>query len=59
MRALDSIAYNAALDTAENMPKARRRDPDTVAEAVRRSVRASIAMHWGKKPVCHVHVLIV
>ena len=56
---LADIAYNAALDTAENMPKARRRDPDAVAEAVRRAVRASIAMHWGKKPVCHVHVLTV
>jgi ribonuclease J len=56
---LADLAYNAALDTFENMPKQRRRDPDTVAEAVRRAVRASIAMHWGKKPVCHVHVLTV
>jgi ribonuclease J len=56
---LADIAYNAALDTVENMPKQRRRDPDTVAEAVRRAVRGSIAMHWGKKPVCHVHVLTV
>ncbi len=56
---LSDIAYNAALDTVENMPKQRRRDPDMVAEAVRRAVRASIAMHWGKKPVCHVHVLTV
>jgi ribonuclease J len=56
---LSDLAYNAALDTFENMPKQRRRDPDTVAEAVRRAVRAAIAMHWGKKPVCHVHVLTV
>lgn len=56
---LTDIAYNAALDTFENMPKQRRRDPDTVAEAVRRAVRAAVAMHWGKKPVCHVHVLTV
>jgi len=56
---LSDIAYNAALDTVENMPKQRRRDPDTVAEAVRRAVRGAIAMHWGKKPVCHVHVLKV
>jgi ribonuclease J len=56
---LADIAYNAALDTFENMPKQRRRDPDTVAEAVRRAVRAAVAMHWGKKPVCHVHVLTV
>ena len=56
---LSDLAYNAALDTFENMPKQRRRDPDTVAEAVRRAVRAAVAMHWGKKPVCHVHVLKV
>ena len=56
---LADIAYNAALDTFENMPKQRRRDPDTVAEAVRRAVRAAVAQHWGKKPVCHVHVLTV
>ena len=56
---LADIAYDAALDTFESMPKQRRRDPDTVAEAVRRAVRAAVAMHWGKKPVCHVHVLTV
>ena len=56
---LADIAYDAVVDTFEHMPKPRRRDPDTVAEAVRRAVRASIAMHWGKKPVCHVHVLTV
>jgi len=56
---LADIAYDAALDTFENMPKQRRRDPDTVAEAVRRAVRAAIAMHWGKKPGCYVHVLTV
>lgn len=56
---LSDIAYNAALDTVENMPKQRRRDPDAIAEAVRRAVRAAVAAHWGKKPVCHVHVLTV
>lgn len=56
---LSDIAYNAVLDTVENMPKQRRRDPDTIAEAVRRAVRAAVAQHWGKKPVCHVHVLTV
>jgi ribonuclease J len=41
------------------MPKARRRDPDAVAEAVRRAVRGAIAERWRKKPICHVHVLVV
>ena len=53
------IAYDAAVDSFESMPRGRRRDPDAVAEAVRRAVRAAIAGRWSKKPVCHVHVLAV
>ena len=41
------------------MPRARRRDPDAVAEAARRAVRAAIGAAWSKKPMCHVHVLTV
>ena len=36
-----------------------RRDPDAVAEAIRRAVRSAIVERWGKKPMCHVHVLAV
>lgn len=46
-------------ETVEHLPRARRRDPDTVAEAVRRAVRGGIAASWGKKPLCLVHVLTV
>jgi ribonuclease J len=53
------IAYDAVVQTFESLGKAKRRDPDTVAEAVRRSVRGAIRAHWGKKPVCFVHVLEV
>ncbi len=53
------IAYDAALDTFESLPRARRRDPNSIAEAVRRGVRGAIAERWGKKPMCHVHVLAV
>jgi ribonuclease J len=53
------IAFAAALDTFEQLPHGRRRDPDAVAEAVTRGVRAAIAANWGKKPLCHVHVLTV
>jgi ribonuclease J len=53
------IAYDAVVQTFESLPKAKRRDPDTVAEAVRRGVRGAIRAHWGKKPVCFVHVLEV
>jgi ribonuclease J len=58
-RAFSDIAYEAAVETVENMPRARRRDPDSVADAVKRGVRAAIANQWGKKPLCLVHVLTI
>jgi ribonuclease J len=58
-KALADIAMDAVEETFESLPKARRRDPDSVAEAVRRAVRGAIAQQWGKKPICHVHVLAV
>src|ERR1700704_1947751 len=53
------IAYDVALETVENMPKARRRDPDAMGESVKRAVRAAIASRWGKKPLCIVLVVVV
>ena len=35
------------------------RDPDALAESVRRAVRAAVNEEWGKKPLCFVHVLVV
>ncbi len=56
---MSEIARDAVEHAFESMPKPRRRDPDAVSEAVRRAVRAAIAEHWSKKPMCHVHVLVV
>jgi ribonuclease J len=56
---LVEIARRAVEETLETLPKPRRRDPDEVAESLRRAVRAAIAERWGKKPICHVHVLVV
>jgi ribonuclease J len=53
------VARRAVEETFETLPKPRRRDPDEVAESLRRAVRAAIAGRWGKKPICHVHVLVV
>jgi ribonuclease J len=53
------IARDAVEETFETLPKPRRGDPDSVAEAVRRAVRSAIAERWNKKPICHVHVLVV
>jgi ribonuclease J len=51
------VAYDAVMATIQSLARARRRDPDATAESIRRAVRSAIAEHWGKKPVCHVHVL--
>jgi ribonuclease J len=53
------IAYDAAVEIVEHLPKGRRRDPLAVEESVKRGVRAAIAGNWGKKPICLVHVLTV
>ncbi|MGD0420252.1 MAG: ribonuclease J [Xanthobacteraceae bacterium] len=58
-RPMHEIARDAVEEAFETLPKPRRRDPDEVAEAVRRAVRGAIAAHWNKKPICHVHVLVV
>ena len=51
--------YDAIESTMEQLPRKRRGDPDAVGEAVKRAVRAAIVQRWGKKPMCHVHVLTV
>jgi ribonuclease J len=56
---MSNIAFDAVIETVDSLPRARRRDPDSVADAVRGAVRGAIASHWGKKPMCHVHVLTV
>ena len=53
------IARSAVEEAFASMPRPRRRDPDSVAEAVRRAVRSAIAARWNKKPICHVHVFCV
>ena len=53
------IAYDAVMETFESLPKPQRRDPDRIAEAVRRGVRGALAAPWGKKPMCHVQVVTV
>jgi ribonuclease J len=52
------VAYDAVVETFETLPKPRRRDPDSVEEAVRRGLRAAIGERWGKKPNIVIHVLI-
>ncbi len=51
--------YDAIESTMESLPRKRRSDLDAVGEAVKRAVRSVVVQRWGKKPMCHVHVLTV
>jgi ribonuclease J len=55
----DDIVYDAVLETFESLQRARRRDPDAIAESITRAVRGTVGREWNKKPMCHVHVLMV
>jgi len=55
---LDHV-LDTVVKTLEGLPKARRRDADALAETLERAVRSAVNAVWGKKPVCHVHVLEV
>jgi ribonuclease J len=56
---LTEIALAAVEKAFDSQPKSRRRDPESVIEAVRRGVRGAIAERWNKRPICHVHLLQV
>ena len=49
-RRIEDIAYDAALEAFESMPRARRRDPEAVTEAVRRAIRAAVARRGTRSP---------
>jgi ribonuclease J len=58
-RSMHEVVHDALMQTFDSLPRVLRRDPDAIAEALRRAVRAAVAERWGKKPMCHVHVLPV
>lgn len=55
--ALDALVDETIFSTLDTLPRARRRDADTVARAIERAVRSALNAAWGKKP--QVHVLII
>lgn len=58
-RPFEETTMTAVLDTLESLPRPRRRDPEALAESLRRAVRAAVRDAWGKKPVCTVLVTVV
>jgi len=58
-RSMHEIVHDTLIQTFDSLPRGLRRDPDSIAVALRRAVRAAVAERWGKKPMCHVHILPV
>ena len=52
----EDIVADAVDATLDGLPRARRRDPDHLAEVVRRAVRSEVDAAWGKKVECRVSV---
>jgi ribonuclease J len=55
----DVFITELAEELLENLPKAKRRDPQAIRQALERGLRNSIQQEWDKKPVCHVLVTLV
>lgn len=53
---LDEMVEQAVDKALDSLPRARRSDPDHVADTVRRAVRAAMRDGWGKRPECRVAV---
>lgn len=58
-RSMLETIENTVDGVVEGLPKPRRKDRKLVEDAVVRAVRAAVDEEWGKKPVCHVSVLVV
>ena len=58
-RSAMDVASDAVQEAFSSLSRAQRRDPELVAETIRRAVRAALSALWSKKPTCHVHVLEV
>ena len=56
---IPDIVADAVGDVLDNLPRARRRDPEAVEQAVVRAIRGTVQQAWGKKPACHVLVVEV
>ena len=54
---MGDVVDDAVFKTFDTLPRARRRDFDSVATAIERAVRGAVYASWGKKPL--VHVLVV
>ncbi|WP_439541170.1 ribonuclease J [Hyphomicrobium sp.] len=56
---MEDIVLSSIEGTLRSIPPGRRRDLEMVIEAVRRSVRSSVANAWGKKPIVKVLASVI
>jgi ribonuclease J len=56
---LTDLIADVVGDTLDGLSRAKRRDPETVENAVVRAIRNTVGNVWGKKPACHVLVVEV
>jgi ribonuclease J len=56
---MTDLIANVVEDTLDGLPRAKRRDPEAVENAVVRAIRSTVNGVWGKKPACHVLVVEV
>ncbi|MGL5116697.1 MAG: ribonuclease J [Beijerinckiaceae bacterium] len=55
----DKMILDTVEELLENLPKAKRRDPDAIRVTLERAIRNTVSAKWDKKPVCHVLVTLV
>lgn len=55
---LDHI-LDTLVTTFDGLPRARRRDAEAISDSLEKAVRSAVNAVWGKKPICHVHVVEV
>ena len=56
---LDAVIDETIFSTLDGLSRPKRRDADSVANAVERAVRSALGQAWGKRPQVHVLVLEV
>ncbi|MFA5899115.1 MAG: MBL fold metallo-hydrolase RNA specificity domain-containing protein, partial [Hyphomicrobium sp.] len=57
--AMIDVVLDAVEGTMRSIPQNNRKNPDSLAESIRRAVRAAVNQAWGKKPICKVLVNVV
>lgn len=56
---MDELVLDAIDGVLDNIPQRRRRDPDALADTVKRTVRGAVEQAWGKRPIVKVIVSVL